>query len=228
MGWFDEQIRRRRKNDQALFEDTLLRMAYTAIGGKNADSVMDERVVTKEAVDDILRFYHRKPAEIPESVKLPEEQLEFALRPHGIMHRTVVLTEKWLPCVPYMRVFCVTYMFYPVHTANLNAIKAMGRSDLFLKLEIIKKTIAEDSIVFEKKVKKGGFKTINVTDNLKDFEITENNGDILLKFNLPAGNDFTVSPVNFCNALSERLNRDDLIWRITRHKLLMKNGKDFI
>ena len=42
MGWFDEQIRRRRKNDQALFEDTLLRMAYTAIGGKNADSVMDE------------------------------------------------------------------------------------------------------------------------------------------------------------------------------------------
>lgn len=95
MGWFDEQIRRRRKNDQALFEDTLLRMAYTAIGGKNADSVMDERVVTKEAVDDILRFYHRKPVEIPESVKLPEEQLEFALRPHGIMHRTVVLTEKW-------------------------------------------------------------------------------------------------------------------------------------
>ena len=51
----------------------------------------------------------------------------------------LLLTEKWLPCVPYMRIFCVTYMFYPVHTANLNAIKAMGRSDLFLKLEIIKK-----------------------------------------------------------------------------------------
>lgn len=51
----------------------------------------------------------------------------------------LILTEKWLPCVPYMRVFCVTYMFYPIHTANLNAIKALGRSDLFLKLEIIKK-----------------------------------------------------------------------------------------
>lgn len=53
----------------------------------------------------------------------------------------LILTEKWIPCVPYMRIFCITFMFYPVHTANLNAIKAMGRSDLFLKLEIIKKVI---------------------------------------------------------------------------------------
>ena len=53
----------------------------------------------------------------------------------------LVLTEKWLPCVPFMQIFCITYMFYPVHTANLNAIKAMGRSDLFLKLEIVKKVV---------------------------------------------------------------------------------------
>lgn len=51
---------------------------------------------------------------------------------------TLVLTEKWLPCVPFLRIFCITYMFWPVHTANLNAIKAMGHSDWFLKLEIIK------------------------------------------------------------------------------------------
>ena len=53
----------------------------------------------------------------------------------------LVLTDKWLPCVPFLQIFCVTYMFYPIHTANLNAIKAMGRSDLFLKLEIAKKAI---------------------------------------------------------------------------------------
>lgn len=51
------------------------------------------------------------------------------------------LTEKWLPCVPYLRIFCFTYSFYPLHTANLNAIKAMGRSDLFLILEIVKKAV---------------------------------------------------------------------------------------
>ncbi|MFI3326698.1 MAG: lipopolysaccharide biosynthesis protein [Clostridia bacterium] len=51
----------------------------------------------------------------------------------------LLLTDKWVGCVPFMQIFCITYLFYPIHTANLNAIKAMGRSDLFLKLEIIKK-----------------------------------------------------------------------------------------
>ena len=53
----------------------------------------------------------------------------------------IVLTDKWLPCVPFLRIFCITYMFWPVHTANLNAINAMGRSDWFLKLEITKKIV---------------------------------------------------------------------------------------
>ena len=53
----------------------------------------------------------------------------------------IVLTDKWLPCVPFLRLFCISYMFWPVHTANLNAIKAMGRSDWFLKLEIVKKIV---------------------------------------------------------------------------------------
>ena len=54
---------------------------------------------------------------------------------------SLILTDKWLPCVPFLRIFCITYMFWPVHTANLNAINAMGRSDWFLKLEIIKKVV---------------------------------------------------------------------------------------
>ena len=52
-----------------------------------------------------------------------------------------VLTPKWLPCVPFLRIFCITLMFYPIHTANLSAVKAMGRSDLFLILEILKKAV---------------------------------------------------------------------------------------
>lgn len=54
---------------------------------------------------------------------------------------SLVLTDKWLPCVFFLRIYCITYAFYPIHTANLNAIKAMGRSDLFLILEILKKSI---------------------------------------------------------------------------------------
>lgn len=54
---------------------------------------------------------------------------------------TLLLTEKWLPSVPYMQIYCFSFAFYPVHTCNLQAINAMGRSDIFLKLEILKKSI---------------------------------------------------------------------------------------
>ncbi|WP_423215461.1 lipopolysaccharide biosynthesis protein [Streptococcus equinus] len=53
----------------------------------------------------------------------------------------LVLTDKWLFCVPFLQIFCITYMFYPIHTANLNAIKSLGRGDLFLRLEILKKIV---------------------------------------------------------------------------------------
>ena len=53
---------------------------------------------------------------------------------------SLLLTDKWLPCVPFMQIYCFTFAFYPVHSCNLQAINAMGRSDIFLKLEIIKKS----------------------------------------------------------------------------------------
>lgn len=64
----------------------------------------------------------------------------------------LILTDKWIPCVPFMRIFCITFMFYPIHTANLNAIKAMGRSDLFLKLEIIKKIVGIIALLLTMKI----------------------------------------------------------------------------
>ena len=59
----------------------------------------------------------------------------------------LIITDKWLPCVPYLRIFCFSFAFYPIHTANLNAIKAMGRSDLFLILEILKKIVGLTAIL---------------------------------------------------------------------------------
>ncbi len=53
----------------------------------------------------------------------------------------IVLTDKWLPAVPFLQIFCISYALMPIHTANLQAINAMGRSDIFLRLEIIKKVI---------------------------------------------------------------------------------------
>ena len=74
--------------------------------------------------------------------------LAFCAKPIVIL----LLTEKWLPCVPYLRIFCFTYMFWPIHTANLNAIKAMGRSDLFLRIEIVKKVIGLTLLLFTMRI----------------------------------------------------------------------------
>ena len=51
----------------------------------------------------------------------------------------LLLTDKWLPCVPFLQLCCIDFALYPIHTSNLSAINAKGRSDIFLRLEIIKK-----------------------------------------------------------------------------------------
>lgn len=53
----------------------------------------------------------------------------------------VLLTDKWLPVVPFLMIFCISDMFKPIQTGNLQAIRAIGRSDVFLALEIIKKSL---------------------------------------------------------------------------------------
>ena len=95
MGMFDDQIRERKRTDQELFEDSILRMASAVVGREAAGSMASENIVTREAVDDILKFYRINPVDIPSNVKDPDEQLEYALRPHGIMHRMVALTDDW-------------------------------------------------------------------------------------------------------------------------------------
>ena len=63
MGWFDEQIRQRKASDQELFEDSILRMAATVLG-KQGIGALDDRIVTKAAIDEILKYYHYKSQEI--------------------------------------------------------------------------------------------------------------------------------------------------------------------
>lgn len=95
MGMYEDQIRQRKRGDQVMFEDSILRMASAVVGSEAAGSMASGRIVTKEAVDDILKFYRINPVDIPSHVKDPDEQLEYALRPHGIMHRMVALTDGW-------------------------------------------------------------------------------------------------------------------------------------
>lgn len=54
----------------------------------------------------------------------------------------VLIGSQWLECVPMLQIICTYGMLYPLHALNLNMLQVQGRSDLFLKLEIIKKLIA--------------------------------------------------------------------------------------
>jgi len=53
----------------------------------------------------------------------------------------LLLTEKWLPCVPYLRIFCFTYAFVVFNTANQNSYQAVGRSDIYLRNEVLRKIL---------------------------------------------------------------------------------------
>ena len=95
MNWFDEQIKLRKNKDQEVFEDSIFGIASAVMGKYGASVLNDERIITKAAIDEILKYYHCKPVDIPDSLKLPEDQLDYALRPHGIMYRSVTLSGKW-------------------------------------------------------------------------------------------------------------------------------------
>ena len=60
----------------------------------------------------------------------------------------VLIGEKWMECVPMLQIICMYGMLYPLHALNLNMLQVQGRSDLFLKLEIIKKIIAIGPLLF--------------------------------------------------------------------------------
>lgn len=95
MGWFDEQIKQKVKNDEAGFSDALSELSGAVMGKEYAASMEDERTVTIEAVRQILKFYHVKPQEIPDSLKDLNSILEYLMRPSGFMRRKVRLTGGW-------------------------------------------------------------------------------------------------------------------------------------
>ncbi len=95
MGWFENQIQDRRSADQQLLEESFLRIAGVVMGEKDAQRIGDARIITKSAIDEILKYYHYKPTELPESITDPDEQLDYCLRPHGMMRRSVELKKGW-------------------------------------------------------------------------------------------------------------------------------------
>ncbi len=95
MGWFDEQIKDRKRNDDDAFAEAFANMASAITEKKIEASLNNDRTVTKDAIDEILKYYHVKSREVPDGISDMNEQLEYLMRPYGIMRRTVKLEEGW-------------------------------------------------------------------------------------------------------------------------------------
>lgn len=95
MGWFDEQIRQRKQSDDDIFAESFLKMAGAVMGSRVSAALNDQRQITKDAIDEILRYFHVKSQEIPDGMTDMNEQLEFLMRPYGIMRRTIQLEKGW-------------------------------------------------------------------------------------------------------------------------------------
>ena len=95
MGWFDDQIRERMHSDQEVFEDSFVRVAGAVLGGQEAQRLQDERLISKAALDEIVKYYHYKPIEVPDTIEDVFEQMAYVIRPLGLMVRDVKLEEGW-------------------------------------------------------------------------------------------------------------------------------------
>ena len=108
MGWFDEQINERRQADQRLLEDSFVGITRILMGDKDAVRLLESRMIAKNSLDEIVKFYHLRPVDIPDEIHDGAEQLDYCLRPHGIMRRAVELTGNWYsssfgPILAYMK-----------------------------------------------------------------------------------------------------------------------------
>lgn len=95
MGWFDEQIRERIEHDNEIFSKSMADMAGVVMGEKVYKTLNNERILAKNAIDEILKFYNIKSKELPDSIKKLNDQLEYLMRPSGIMRRMVNLEGTW-------------------------------------------------------------------------------------------------------------------------------------
>ena len=95
MGWFDEQIKERKRNDDSVFTESFVNIAGAIMGSRVSDALNDDRTITQNAIDEILKYYHAKSREVPDNMKDMNDQLEYLMRPYGIMRRTVKLSKGW-------------------------------------------------------------------------------------------------------------------------------------
>lgn len=95
-GWFDEQIKDRIRYDEEGVQNAFAQLSSVVLGKSVISAALNsDRLKTKNAIEEILKFYNTEPIELPEELEDLNDQLEYLLRPTGIMRRVVKLQGNW-------------------------------------------------------------------------------------------------------------------------------------
>ena len=95
MGWFDEQIEYRKRREQELLSDAFQNIARSLTGHKIGDGRALEGADVKDAISQLLKYYHIKEKELPEDIPDLEDRLDYLLSSTGILYREVRLEQGW-------------------------------------------------------------------------------------------------------------------------------------
>ena len=179
VSWFDEQIKQRKRSDRELFENALFEMASVVLDARGAGKLNDRRIVTKAVIDEVLKYYHIKPAELPDMPDDPAAQLEYVLRPHGIMYRSVTLSENWYkdafgPLIAYRKADGLPVALLPGSLRGYWYRDAEGK-----KVPVNRKTMAafsEDALCFYRPLPQ---RRLGIPDLLQYMKSCLNTSDVL-------------------------------------------------
>ncbi|MGN0526644.1 MAG: TIGR03936 family radical SAM-associated protein [Acutalibacteraceae bacterium] len=165
---------------------------------------------------------------LPLGVEGVRETLDIRLDDENYKNEDVLknLNEASVPGIEFLEIaepvektLAITDALYSVTIPDIE-----DTADFINKINSV---ISNGDIVIQKKTKKKQIKEINVCEHLKDFNIFSEDNTVSMNFILPAGNDFTVNPVSFCDSLFKAINNENPLHRIVRLKLLTKTGEEF-
>ena len=165
---------------------------------------------------------------LPLGVEGESEILDIRLDDESYNNERVIseLNRVTVPGIEFLKIAEPQYKPLFI-TSGLYEMRLSSHDKSNIKDDIFKK-IDSKNIIIHKKTKKGEIKEINVSEHITDFNILKNeDNELHFSFVLPAGNDFTINPILFKDALLENFSQENISWSIVRKKLLLKDGTEF-
>ena len=165
---------------------------------------------------------------LPLGVEGENEILDIRLDDESYLDERVIseLNRVTVPGINFLKICAPEYKPLFI-TSGLYEMTISSNNGENIKNAILER-INSKNIIIHKKTKKGEIKEVNVSEHLSELKIIKDSDtELHFSFVLPAGNDFTINPVMFKDAIISDFSPEHINWSIIRKKLLIKDGTEF-